>query len=239
MRVRDPQERIILALDVADFEKAKGLVADLKEYVGIFKVGIKLFTNSGPRAVKMIQEFGRKVFLDLKIHDIPHIASNAGEEATKLGVFMYNLHALGGFEMMKEVVNSTNHLVEASRLSKPIILAVTILTSLDSKDIEEIGINYSLEEEAIRLARLSQRAGVDGVIASPKEARKIKEELGQDFIIVSPGIRSSLETKGDQKRSLTPKEALKSGVDYLVLGRPILDSKDPKSALLRVIEEIS
>ena len=234
-----PKEKIIFALDVEHFTEAQRWVTLLKDQVGMFKVGKQLFTHSGPKVIDMIRKKGQKVFLDLKFHDIPNTAAKAGEEATKLEVAMFNLHALGGFEMMKKTVEASRATAKELGTPKPLILAVTILTSMDENAIKEVGIQGPILEEVGRLAFLSMKAGVDGVVASPQEIGVIRKRCGEKFLIVTPGIRLPSEKKDDQKRTLSPKEAISAGANYLVIGRPIKESKDPLETVQKIVEDIS
>lgn len=234
-----PKDKIIFALDVEHFTEAQRWVNLLKDRVGIFKVGKQLFTHSGPKVIDMICQKGQKVFLDLKYHDIPNTVAKAGEEATKHQVAMFNLHALGGLEMMRKTVEASRSIAKSFNLPKPIILAVTILTSMDEESLKEIGVQGPLIEEVGRLALLSQKAGVDGVIASPQEIEIIRRQCGEHFLIVTPGIRHPSAKKDDQKRTLTPGEAVEAGADYLVIGRPIKEAKDPLEAVQKIVEDIS
>lgn len=234
-----PKDRIIFALDVEHFHEAQHWVTLLKDHVGIFKVGKQLFTHAGPKVVDMIRQKGQKAFLDLKFHDIPNTVAKAGAEATKLNVTMFNLHALGGFEMMKKTVEASRATAKSLGTPKPIILAVTILTSMDEDTLKEVGVQGPLLEEVGRLASLSMKAGVDGVVASPQEIGIIRERCGEKFLIVTPGIRLPSDKKDDQKRTLSPKEAMMAGADYLVIGRPIKEAKDPLEAVQKIIEDIS
>ncbi len=234
-----PKERIIFALDVDHFHEAQQWVSLLKNQVGFFKVGKQLFTHSGPKVIDMILQKGQKVFLDLKYHDIPNTVSKAGEEATKHQVAMFNLHALGGFEMMRKTVEASRAMAKQLGLPRPLILAVTILTSMDEETLKEVGIQGPIAEEVGRLAALAQKAGIDGVVASPHEIKIIRQHCGEDFLIVTPGIRHPSDPKDDQKRTLTPKEAIEAGADYLVIGRPIKDAKDPLEAVQKIVEDIA
>ena len=236
---KDPKEKIIFALDVDHFSEAQRWVNLLKDHIGIFKVGKQLFTRAGPKVVDMIRKKDQKVFLDLKFHDIPNTVAKAGEEATKLEVAMFNLHALGGFDMMKKTVEASRETAKNLGISRPLILAVTILTSMDESVMKEVGIQGPILEEVGRLAFLSMKAGVDGVVASPHEIGIIREQCGEKFLIVTPGIRLPSEKKDDQKRTLSPKEAISAGADYLVIGRPIKEAKDPLEAVQKIIEDIS
>jgi orotidine-5'-phosphate decarboxylase len=235
----DPKEKIIFALDVEHFTEAQRWVRLLKDQVGVFKVGKQLFTHAGPKVIHMIRQKGQKVFLDLKYHDIPNTVAKAGEEATKLDVTMFNLHALGGFEMMKKTVEASRAMAKSLAVPRPLILAVTILTSMDENALKEVGVQGSILEEVGRLASLASKAGVDGVVASPQEIGIIREKCGEKFLIVTPGIRAPSDKKEDQKRTLTPKEAISAGANYLVIGRPIKEAKDPLEAVQKIIEDIS
>jgi len=237
--VKNPKEKIIFALDVEHFREAQQWVTLLKDNVGIFKVGKQLFTHAGPKVIDMIRQKGQKAFLDLKFHDIPNTVAKAGEEATKLNVTMFDLHALGGFEMMKKTVETSRAAAKSLGISKPVILAVTILTSMDEETIKEVGIQGPILEEVGRLAQLSMKAGIDGVVASPQEIGMIRQKCGEDFLIITPGIRLPSGKKDDQKRTLSPKEAIQAGASYLVIGRPIKEAKDPLEAVQKIIEDIS
>jgi len=222
-------EKIISALDVESFKEAEKFVKLLKHTIGVFKVGKQLFTNCGPKVVEMIQQHGGKVFLDLKFHDIPHTVACAVEEA---------LHAMGGQKMMQEAVHASIKQAQGPSYPPPILLAVTILTSLRQEDLEGIGIVSSMEEAVLRLAKLSKHAGVHGVIASAREAALIRANCGDDFIIVTPGIRPKGVALDDQKRAVTPGEAIIAGSDYIVIGRPILEAKDPLKVANEIVEEL-
>jgi orotidine-5'-phosphate decarboxylase len=235
----NPKDKIIFALDVEHFSEAQRWVNMLRDRVGMFKVGKQLFTHAGPKVVDMIRKKEQKVFLDLKFHDIPNTVAKASEEATKLEVAMFNLHALGGFEMMKKTVQASRETAKSLGIPRPLVLAVTILTSMDESVMKEVGIQGPILEEVGRLALLSMKAGVDGVVASPQEIGIIRERCGGKFLIVTPGIRLPSEKKDDQKRTLSPKEAIADGADYLVIGRPIKEAKDPLEAVQKIIEDIS
>ena len=235
----DPREKIIFALDVEHFSEAQQWVKVLKNQVGLFKVGKQLFTHAGPKVIDMILAKGQKVFLDLKFHDIPNTVAKAGEEATKHLVTMFNLHALGGSEMMKKTVEASRAVAKEAGIPKPIILAVTILTSMDENNMKEVGILGPIPEQVGRLASLAMKAGVDGVVASPQEIGIIRQRCGDKFLIVTPGIRLPSSKPDDQKRTLTPREALSAGADYLVIGRPIKDAKDPLEAAQKIAEDMS
>jgi orotidine-5'-phosphate decarboxylase len=231
--------KIIVALDVASFKEAEKFVTLLRDHIDVFKVGKQLFTHCGPKIITMIHAHTGKVFLDLKFHDIPHTVAGAVKEACKLKVFMLTLHALGGQRMMREAVEACITMAQQSQVNPPLIVAVTILTSLQQGDLGEIGISSPLEEEVLRLAALAQRAGVQGVVTSAREAARIRAACGRNFIIVTPGIRPKGTAHGDQRRTLTPKEALSAGADYLVVGRPLLESPDPRAAAKQMVYELT
>jgi orotidine-5'-phosphate decarboxylase len=239
LTIKDPKERIIFALDVDHFSEAQQWVNLLKGRVGMFKVGKQLFTHAGPKVVDMIRQKGQKVFLDLKFHDIPNTVAKAGEEATKLNVSVFDLHALGGFEMMKRAAEASRSAAKGLGIPKPLILAVTILTSMSEETLKEVGIQGPVADEVARLASLSMKAGIDGVVASPQEIGIIRKTCGKDFLIVTPGIRSPSSKKDDQMRTLSPKEAILAGADLMVIGRPIREAKDPVEAVQKIIEDIS
>ena len=236
-----PGRRIIFALDVSSLDEARKFVRLLKNRTGFFKVGLELFTAFGKEAVRAVQAEGGRIFLDLKFHDIPNTVSRAAEEAVKLGVDMLNLHAAGGMEMMRETADRCRKLAEKLNRPKPILLAVTILTSLDEKNLKEVGLMGPVTERVVGLAQLAQQAGIDGVVASPQEIVPIRQKCGPQFVIVTPGIRPGfVETgKDDQKRVLTAREAVSAGADYIVVGRPVRLAPDPAAAMDQVIAEIS
>ena len=237
--MNSPKEKIIFALDVEHFREAQHWVGLLKDHVGMFKVGKQLFTHAGPKVIDMIRQKGQKAFLDLKFHDIPNTVARAGEEATKLNVSMFDLHALGGSEMMRKTAEASRTAAKGLGISRPLILAVTILTSMDEDTLKAVGIQGPIPDEVGRLALLSMEAGVDGVVASPQEIGIIRAKCGRKFIIVTPGIRLPSDRRDDQKRTLSPKEAIAAGADYLVIGRPIKEAKDPIEAVKKIIEDIS
>jgi orotidine-5'-phosphate decarboxylase len=232
-------EKLILALDVETSDEATRLVDLLRGKVGGFKVGLQLFTANGPTVVKRIQEKGEKVFLDLKFHDIPNTVAHAVTEACKLGVSMVTLHASGGSDMMKAAAKAARNWNLKGNSTRPILLAVTVLTSLSESILgEELAIQRPLREQVIHLAWMAQESGMDGVVASPQEIREIRAACGRNFLIVTPGVRPSWAAAGDQKRIMTPKEAIEAGADYIVVGRPILAAPDPVMAASQVIAEI-
>jgi orotidine-5'-phosphate decarboxylase len=234
------KDRLILALDVDDDQEALGIVAELKETVGMFKVGHQLFTAFGPDIVRRIINRGGRVFLDLKYHDIPNTVAKASAEAVKLGVSIFNVHSLGGLDMMKAAAESAKETAEKLNLPSPAVLAVTILTSMDGKSMrKELKITRSLQREVVHLARLAQRAGMHGVVASPQEIKTLRRAVRGEFIILTPGVRPAWADKDDQKRVMTPGEAVKAGADYIVVGRPVLKANDRKAAVKKILEEIT
>ncbi len=237
--IRDPKDRIIFAMDVEHFSEAQYWVNLLKDHIGMFKVGKQLFTHSGPKVIDMIRKRSQNIFLDLKFHDIPTTVAKAGEEATKLNVAMFDLHALGGFEMMRKTVEASRSTAKELGIPKPLILAVTILTSMDEDALKEVGIRGPIQDEVGQLAFLAMKSGVDGVVASPKEIGVIRERCGKQFLIVTPGIRLPSDKKDDQKRTMSPNEAISAGANYLVIGRPIKEAKDPVGAVTKIVEDIS
>jgi len=230
--------RLIAALDVPTLADAERLVDELRRDVGIFKVGKQLFLQSGPAVVRMIRDRGADVFLDLKFHDIPRTVARAGIEATRLGVKMFDVHASGSFDMMRVTVSEVNKLCRKEGLRRPKILAVTVLTSLSREDLKRVGVQSGVESQVVRLAKLAREAGMDGVVASPLEVARIRRECGRSFLIVTPGVRPREADHGDQKRVLTPSEAIRNGADYLVVGRPILDATDPAAAARDIVADM-
>ena len=234
-----PRDRIVLALDVDSDQEALGIVAELKDSVGVFKVGHQLFTAYGPDIVRRIIGMGGRVFLDLKYHDIPSTVAKASAEAVKLGVSIFNVHSLGGLDMMKAAAESAKETAEKYNLPAPNVLAVTVLTSMDEKDLrKELKITRSLQREVAHLARLAQRAGLHGVVASPREIKMLRRAVRGEFVILTPGVRPAWAGKDDQKRVMTPGEAVKAGADYIVVGRPVLNAADRKEAVVKILEEI-
>ena len=234
----DAQRRLIFALDVDSFEEARGWVEQLRGKVGVFKVGKQLFTKCGPDVVKMVRDHGGEVFLDLKYHDIPNTVAMAGLEALRLGVWMFNVHALGGGEMMAKLVAEVDKACPRGTKGRPLLIAVTILTSSTDATLSAIGIDRPVSEMVPRLARLAQQAGMDGVVASPQEVGLIRAACGEGFLIVTPGVRPAEASLDDQKRVMTPGEALRAGADYLVIGRPISAAPDPAAAAAKIVAEM-
>lgn len=232
-------ERLIFALDVDELAQAQRWVRELRNHVGVFKVGKQLFTRCGPEVVTMIRDEGGEVFLDLKYHDIPNTVAMAGIEACRLGVKMFNVHALGGKEMMNETAKKAEESCRAAGSPAPLLLAVTILTSSTDATLREIGIERPVAEMVPRLAKLAQEAGCGGVVASPLEVRQIRAVCGAEFKIVTPGVRPAFAAADDQKRIMTPGEAIRAGADYLVIGRPISAAAEPLRAAQLILDEIA
>lgn len=230
----------MLALDVDDAARALMLVDELREHVGMFKVGHQLFTACGPDIVRQIVGRGGRVFLDLKYHDIPNTVAKAAAEAVKLGVSIFNVHALGGLAMMKAAVESAGETASVARVPLPLVLAVTVLTSMDEKNLrQELKIGRSLPRTVGHLARLARRAGLHGVVASPQEIGLLRKGIRGPFVILTPGVRPSWADRNDQKRIMTPEEAIQAGADFIVVGRPVLAAHEPAVAAKRVLEEIA
>jgi len=233
------RDRLIVALDVDSAVEARRVIAELRDMVGGFKVGLQLFTVAGPDFVRDLCESGSRVFLDLKFHDIPNTVAKAGVEATRLGVWMFNVHASGGNEMMRQTVSEVGEFCATTSNAPPLIIGVTVLTSSSDDALDEIGIKATAAEQVLRLAKLSEAAGVGGVVASPVEAAMIRRECGSNFKIVTPGIRPFNATTDDQKRVTTPAEAVRNGSDYLVVGRPVIAAADRTAAVSDILLEIS
>ncbi|MDX2494022.1 MAG: orotidine-5'-phosphate decarboxylase [Desulfuromusa sp.] len=235
---QEARDRLIFALDVDGFSAAEEWVKKLHRNVGLFKVGKQLFTRCGPEVVKMVQNHGGEVFLDLKYHDIPNTVAKAAVEACKLGVKIFNVHALGGSEMMRKTVEEVDAYCTSAGINRPMMLAVTILTSSTDETLREVGIDRTVAEMVPRLAKLAKDAGFDGVVASPKEVTLIREACGDDFAIVTPGVRPTFAALDDQKRVTTPTDAIAAGATALVIGRPISAASDPLEAAGKILVEI-
>ena len=230
-------EQLFVALDVDTVAEARALADRLRGVVGGFKIGSRLFTSEGPAFVEELASRGDRVFLDLKFHDIPNTVAGAVTAATRLGVWMVNVHASGGGAMMRAARSAADE--EAARRSRPapLLIAVTMLTSLDQEALSEVGFTTSVAGQVERLAALTESAGLDGVVASPHEIAIIRRRCGPDFAIVTPGIRGAGDTKGDQSRTLSAADALAAGASYLVVGRPIIAAADPRAAAERIAAE--
>lgn len=232
----DTDSRLIVALDVPDRDAADALVARLGDQASWLKIGLELFTAAGPDLVRDYASRGRRVMLDLKLHDIPATVSRATRAAAALGARLLTIHTSGGREMMRAAVEAAREHEGPDRLH---ILAVTVLTSLDDRDVAEVGAAETVEELVIRRAQLAMEAGCDGVVASPAEAAKLRRGAPDDFLIVTPGVRPAGAAAGDQKRVMTPRAARDAGADLVVVGRPIRDAADPQAAARAIAAELA
>jgi orotidine-5'-phosphate decarboxylase len=233
------KDRLIVALDVETARRALEVFHALKGVAGMFKVGSQLFTAEGPGVVREIVGAGGRVFLDLKFHDIPNTVAAAGAEAARLGVSIFNVHACGGGEMMRRTADAVTETAAREGLARPAVIAVTVLTSADDSVLAEAGFSSNAAEQVGRLARLAEDSGLDGVVASPREVGLIRETVGRrDFVVVTPGVRPAGASRDDQRRVMTPAEAVRAGADYLVVGRPVLGAPDPARAAQEIVEEM-
>jgi orotidine-5'-phosphate decarboxylase len=231
--------KLIVALDVDNAQKALDLVSALRGVAGMFKIGMQLFTAAGPALVREIISSGERVFLDLKYHDIPNTVAHAGVEATRLGVSIFNIHAAGGSEMMLRTAESVSECAAAEGLARPLVIAVTILTSANEVAVAEVGFASAPAELVPRLALLAEASGMDGVVASPLEVGIVRSVVKRpDFVVVTPGVRPAGAALFDQKRVTTPRDAIVAGADYVVVGRPILDAPDPAQAAQQILHEL-
>jgi len=224
-------DKIIVALDVATKEKALELVKQLRSDISFFKIGLQLYTAEGPEIVRAVLATGAKVWLDLKLYDIPNTVARAVESASNLGVQMLTIHLSGGSEMIRAAI--------AARANDILLLGVTVLTSATEQTLREIGIDDKVEEQVLRLANLGTEAGIDGFVASPHELKRLRAELGNRIKIAVQGIRPSWAEPGDQKRFMAPREAIEEGADYIGIGRPITGHPKPSDAVARILEELS
>ena len=232
------KEKLIIALDVETPTKALDLARKLRDVAGMFKVGSQLFTSTGPQIVRDILALDSKVFLDLKFHDIPHQIAGAARSAAELGVSLFTIHASGGSEMMRRAVESVDEVAQRGGVRSK-VLAISVLTSIDATILSQIGVTSSPEESVLRLVRLAESSGVDGVVASPNEISTIRKAVpSSEFLIVTPGIRPSTNDSQDQKRTATPEAAIAAGASYLVVGRPITGAPDPLAAAHEIVAEM-
>jgi orotidine-5'-phosphate decarboxylase len=232
------RDRLIVGLDVDDVAAADGVVARLGDAVRFYKIGKQLFVHAGPDVVRRIQATGADVFLDLKFHDIPNTVAAAGVEAARLGVRIFNVHAAGGLTMMQRTAAEVDRVCRAEQLRRPKIIAVTVLTSLADADLAQVGVERTTAAQVLKLARLAKRAGLDGVVASPREIGAIRRACGPDFLIVTPGVRPAGGDVHDQKRVMTPGAAIAAGADYLVVSRPVLAAPDPVAAAEDIVSDM-
>jgi orotidine-5'-phosphate decarboxylase len=232
--VTDPRQRLIVALDVSSAAAAQKIVAAVGDSAFTYKVGMQLYTAEGPRAVRDLVASGRRVFLDLKYHDIPSTVAAAVREAANLGVSMLTVHASGGGKMLREATAAARHVNPAL-----MVLAVTVLTSMDDNDMEKVGVRGRVVDQVLRLGTLAIADGCAGVVASAQEASELRRQLGHDFAIVTPGVRPAGAGRGDQVRVVTPAEAIAAGATYIVVGRPITGAADPASEAREILGQMS
>lgn len=238
MTEKNNASRVIVALDLSDLNSARKLLQGLKGVITFYKIGFEFFTAHGWKAVELVREFGGRVFLDLKLHDIPNTAAKTAAVICGHEVDMFNVHALGGLEMMKKTCDAVHGYVKKGK-KKPIVLGVTILTGHNEEMLsKELGIAKPLREEVLSLARLVKSAGLDGVVCSPEETAALRKEFPSNFLLVTPGIRPAGGSHDDQKRVMTPAQAM-SDSDYLVIGRPIVQAPNPRQAAEKILAGIS
>jgi orotidine-5'-phosphate decarboxylase len=233
LRGHDPREQLIVALDVSTAAAAQKIVAAVGDSALTYKVGMQLYTAEGPQVVRELVASGRRVFLDLKYHDIPNTVGAAVAEAAKLGVSMLTVHASGSGRMLRAAVEAANANAEL------MVLAVTVLTSMDGSDLEKIGVRGSVEDSVVRLATIALANGCQGIVTSAREASTLRSELGNDFAIVTPGVRPAGTSVGDQVRVVTPAEAIAAGASHIVVGRPITEAADPAAEARAILGQIS
>ncbi len=231
-------QRLIVALDTTERARVEALVTELGELVGYYKVGMELFYSQGPDIVRYLRQQGKEVFLDLKLHDIPNTVAQALRPLVGLGATMLNLHASGGEKMMKAAADALREEALLRKVPCPKLIAVTVLTSVDSTEWKLLGCAREIAQQVSALAKMAQAAGLDGVVASSQEAALIRETCGDSFAIVTPGIRPAGSATDDQARILTPREAIEAGADYLVVGRPITAALDPQKAAEDILRQM-
>ena len=230
--------KIIVALDVDKEEEALTLVRHLSPPINFFKIGLRLYVSCGPRIITGLKKMGVKVFLDLKLHDIPHTVAATADVITRMGVDMFNIHLSGGRDMIESTVMAVEEAAREEGKEKPYILGVTLLSSINEKILrEEVGIESNLVQYIINMAGMGAECGVNGVVASPREAAPLRKEFGEDFIITAAGVRPLWASLGDQLRVLTPRQALDAGASYLVIGRPIIEQPTPREAVEKILAE--
>ena len=233
------RQKLVLALDVEEIEEAKKLVDELSPYIGTFKVGLQLFCGYGLEIVNYIKEKNADFFLDVKLHDIPNTVEKASFNVIKNGANFFNVHATGGIEMMKAAKKGALEAAQKYNKKKPLVLAVTVLTSINQETLNnELSNKKSVEDFVVQLAKNAKLAGLDGVVASASELKTIKKELGKDFIVLTPGIRPAWSSKDDQQRIATPKSAISDGADFIVLGRAVTKAQDKIEAIEKIYQEI-
>lgn len=237
-------DRIIVALDTDVIFKAEKMVRTLGPLVSTYKVGLRLFTKSGVNLLTMLKRYKKNIFLDLKFHDIPNTVAGAAESATELGVWAFNVHASGGIDMMRAARDAALRKAKELKIVPPKVLGVTVLTSMNEEALTEAGVGRNIKEQVVYLAKLAQKSGLDGVVASPKEIGDIRKSCGRNFLIVTPGIRpekvkgerlKAEDKKDDQKRVMTARDAIAAGADYIVVGRPVIEAKDPVETVKKIM----
>lgn len=231
-------DRLIVALDFPAMDKVKALVETLGDTVSYYKVGMELFYSTGGEAIRYLRAAGKDVFLDLKLYDIPNTVAHSAKVLTSLGTTMFNVHASGGLAMMKAAVAAAAEVAGERQLPRPKLIAVTVVTSMNDEEWARLNQKVPIAQQVLDLARLTQEAGMDGVVASPQEAAAIREACGPDFLIVTPGVRPQGAERGDQSRVATPAGALKLGASHLVIGRPITAAADPRAAVTAILQEM-
>jgi orotidine-5'-phosphate decarboxylase len=234
LKALSSKDRLIIALDVSRASEAQKIVAEIGDTASTYKVGKQLFTAEGPQVVRDLVASGRKVFLDLKFHDIPNTVAGAVKSAAELGVSMLTVHASGGSKMLRAAAEAAGQ-----SSSKPLILAVTVLTSLNDEDLQELGSPVGVADQVLRLAGIARNAGIGGIVASAHEARSLRRNLGEGFAIVTPGVRPAGSDPGDQARVVTPADALQAGASHIVVGRPVTGDPNPAAAAKRILEELA
>ena len=231
--------RLIVALDFPTLREAVEVAEILAGTAAMFKVGLELFNAEGPAALRGISDVGGPVFYDSKLHDIPNTVAGAAASITSARVAMFNVHAMGGQEMMRAAVRGAAQRAQELGIQRPLVLGVTVLTSTSEEGLRETGVARSMCDQVVALARMARDAGLDGVIASPHEIGDVKEACGRDFLVVTPGVRPAWASRDDQKRVMTPQQAAEAGADYVVIGRPITRAPDPAEAAMRMLQELA
>ena len=238
-RPKTSKDRIVLALDVDTLEEVEEIVKELKDYVGFFKVGLQLITSSGFDSIDIIKNNGGKVFLDSKFHDIPNTVAKASVNLLRKGVDFFNIHIQGGSKMISSTVKLTREFAKRNNIEQPTILGVTLLSSFGQKTLtEELNVNLNIDEYVANLTKIAINSGINGVVASSIEAKEIRKTLNDDFIIMCPAVRPTWSCVNDQIRVLTPKTAIDYGVDYLIVGRPVICAENRIAAVNLIIDEI-
>ena len=234
------EEKLIIALDVDSLEQGREIVQELRGCASMYKIGSRLFCAEGPDSVKMVKSEGGRVFLDLKLHDIPNTVAGASAAIAGLGVDMFDVHTLGGVEMMKSARTSAARAAVDSGQERPLVFGVTVLTHIEDGILkEELGIGRRVEEEVLHLAAMAIEAGLDGLICSPREISAVRKICGERLKVITPGVRPSWAEQGDQRRTLSPAEAIREGADYIVVGRPVIEAPDRREAVEKIMDEIA